>query len=140
MGLDSYIFKTTKQQAMAKRKEILIARNKDRSNGISAGNGMTIFATTNYSEYINRLKPDIYWRKYNQISAWLSEKVFNKYIKQNISMFKSFNNIYLFSSILHILTDNFYSISCSLQTLRRQSHICITFSLFCNFFHSLCLK
>lgn len=86
MGLDSYIFKTTKQQAMTKRKEILIARNKDRSIGLSAGNGMTIFATTNYSEYINRLKPDIYWRKYNQISAWLSEKVFNNQ-KDNIDKY-----------------------------------------------------
>lgn len=77
MGLDSYIFKTTKQQAMTKRKEILIAINKDRSAGVSAGNGFVIFPGFSYSENIHKLKPDIYWRKYNHISAWLSEKVFN---------------------------------------------------------------
>lgn len=78
MGLDSYIFKTTKQGAMAKKKEILNARNKDRSQGLTCG-GFTLLVScfgTDKCNYIDDLHPDVYWRKHNHITAWVSEKVF----------------------------------------------------------------
>jgi hypothetical protein len=79
MGLDSYIFKTTKQGAMAKKKEIFNARNKDRSQGIDCG-GFTLFVSCfgddGCSNYINNLHPDVYWRTHNHITAWISEKIF----------------------------------------------------------------
>ena len=47
-----------------------------------------------------------------------------------------FNNIYLFSSTLYVTTDIFCSIYMLVTCFPRQSHMCITFSLFCNFYHT----
>lgn len=88
MGLDSYIFKTTKQGVMAKKKEILNARNKNRSQGIDCG-GFTLFVNffgTDRCNYMDNLHPDVYWRKYNHITAWISEKVFGN-TKGNIQKY-----------------------------------------------------
>jgi len=78
MGLDSYIFKTTKQGAMAKKKEILNAKDKDLQQGINFGDH-TIFIYPRgegRNNHIECLNPDVYWIKYNHITAWVSEKVF----------------------------------------------------------------
>ena len=78
MGLDSYIFKTTKQGVMAKKKEILNARNKDRSQGINCGSFMLLLSYTgdDCNKHMNSLCPDVYWNKHNHITAWISEKIF----------------------------------------------------------------
>ena len=78
MSLDSYIFKTTKKGVMAKKKEIINARNKDLSQGVKCGN-QTVFVYRlgdDRSNAIDHLKPDVHWRRYNHITAWISEKVF----------------------------------------------------------------
>lgn len=75
MGLDTYIFRTTKEERIEKMTEILNAREKDLEKGIPFGDtGLYMFIGDTQS-YIHELKPDIYWRKYNHITAWFSEKV-----------------------------------------------------------------
>lgn len=77
MGLDSYIFKTTKQDAFMKIKEIIDAKDKGMENSFHIdGIGDVCFLLGENINYMDELKPDIYWRKYNHITAWFSEKIF----------------------------------------------------------------
>ena len=75
MGLESYIFKTTKQGAIEKKKQILTARNNAKSKGVNCG-GMVLFINDAARNYIQAAHPDIWWYKRNHITAWISEKVF----------------------------------------------------------------
>ena len=49
MGLESYIFKTTKQGAIEKKKQILTARNNAKSKGVNCG-GMVLFINDSFLE------------------------------------------------------------------------------------------
>ena len=75
MGLESYIFKTTKQVAIEKKKQILTARNNAKSKGVNCG-GMVLFINDAARNYIQAAHPDIWWYKRNHITAWISERVF----------------------------------------------------------------
>ena len=74
MGLDSYIFKTTRQNAHKKIDEILAAKQKGMEKAYHI-NGFE-FLIGEDIKYMDELNPDVYWRKYNHITAWFSEKIF----------------------------------------------------------------
>lgn len=85
MGLDSYIFKTTQQEAPKTMEKILNTKLKGMENAIEF-NGFFILINDDIN-YFNEMKPDIYWRKYNHITAWFSEKILENpkgIIKNNI--------------------------------------------------------
>lgn len=73
MGLDSYIFKTTKKEQHEKMYEIFSTKVKGRTKGIPLGD-MVLFVDDD-ANYMDELSPDIYWRKFNHVTAWISEKV-----------------------------------------------------------------
>lgn len=77
MGLDSYIFKTTRQNADKKIDEILAVKQKgmEKAFHIDGIDGFD-FLIDEDMNYMDELNPDVYWRKYNHITAWFSEKVF----------------------------------------------------------------
>lgn len=76
MGLDSYIFKTTKQNTFNKIKEIMDTKDKGMKNAFHIdGIDDVCFLLGENKNYMDELKPDIYWRKHNHITAWFSEKI-----------------------------------------------------------------
>ena len=77
MGLDSYIFKTTRQNAHKKIDEILAAKHKGMKKAFHFdGIDGFDFLIGEDMNYMDELNPDVYWRKYNHITAWFSEKIF----------------------------------------------------------------
>ncbi len=81
MGLDTYFFKTTKEERNEKILEILDCMQKNFDSGIKVGNtNMRLYicdANDYENKFLKELHPNIYWRKFNQATAWFSEKVFH---------------------------------------------------------------
>ena len=74
MGLDSYIFKTTKKEAKEKMKRILNTKKKAMENAITK-DGFT-FLIGDAADYMDKQNPNIYWRKFNHITSWILHNIF----------------------------------------------------------------
>ena len=74
MGLDTYIFKTTTEQVMFKITELLDTRKEAEKQAFKSPNGYLFFIDDDMN-YMDKLNPDIYWRKFNQITAWFSKNI-----------------------------------------------------------------
>lgn len=74
MGLDSYIFKTTKGNELAKMREIKWTQLEGRKNGIVVGD-MMLFIDDD-ANYMDKLDYEIHWRKFSHVTAWILSNVF----------------------------------------------------------------
>ena len=74
MGLDSYIFKTTKKDELAKMREIKQTQIEGRSKAIPFGN-MMLFLDDD-ANYMDKMDYEVYWRKAGYVTAWILQKVF----------------------------------------------------------------
>ena len=74
MGLDSYIFKTTKGNELAKMREIKWTQLEGRKNAIVIGE-MMLFINDD-ANYMDKLNYEVFWRKAGHVTAWVLSKVF----------------------------------------------------------------
>lgn len=75
MGLETYIFKSKKEDLWAKCQEIEHARQQAFSKAMHTPIGVMLF--DGQMNYMEKLNPDIEWVKFNHITAWFAEKVFD---------------------------------------------------------------
>lgn len=77
MGLDSYIFNTTKNKEREKILEVYNSINKARSNGIAVGDALMFFSIVGETGTAYKLPSQVYWRKFNHVTAWLLQNALN---------------------------------------------------------------
>ena len=110
MGLDTYFFKTTKEERNEKIFEILDGMQKSIDSAVKLGDTNLRVYMCDKNGYENKflleLHPDIYWRKFNQATAWFSEKVLNNpkgTIEKRIGIVKRENLIRFYQDCKKIL-------------------------------------
>ena len=79
MGLDSYIFNTTKKDELAKMREIKQTQIEGRSKAITIGEMMIFFDGD--ANYMDKLDYEVFWRKSGYVTAWILTKVFNNNVE-----------------------------------------------------------
>lgn len=76
MALETYIFKTNIEEAEKKAYEIVKTRNRALEQAYKDPTSGLVFLTEDKMDYMDELNPDISWLRFNHITGWVSEKLF----------------------------------------------------------------